>query len=135
MVDLFRRALLQPVFGTVQAVGELCVGIGHIDLAEYGFQHGNIEIHDGAELYKQSHGNGFHRSARNLAVIHDCLCCRVCFSGAAIIQHLIKLEVLTQNTVVKTEIKRLGGLGFGVQPQNDFGLIQAKQGIRRQIQT
>ena len=133
-VDLIRRALLQPVLRALQPVGKLRVGVGRAELAEDGFQHGNLKIHNRAQLHQQAHGYGFHGPAFNQAVVHNGLHRLGCPAGAAVVEHFVKLEILAQNAVVKAEVKGLVRLGFGVEPQNHLGLIELQQRGRREIE-
>ena len=75
-------------------------------------------------MNQKSHGNGHNIAPLDFAVVHDCLRGFVGGSRAALVQHAVKFKILPQNAVVKAEVKRFGRVGFGVEPENDFGLIK-----------
>ena len=134
-VDLIGRALLKPELGATETVGKIGFLIGRTDLLEYGFQHRYVEVHNRAKLYEQSHRHGGGLSALHVTVIHNILRQLVRASLAAIGQHLVKLEILTENAVVKANIKGLGGIGLGIEPEQNLGLIELEKRIGREIES
>ena len=134
-VDTFGCALFEPELCTVNAVFAVFLGIGRTDLCKDGFEHIGIEVNNGAELNKQTHRNGNRSTSFNLAVVQDCLTVFVERTFALFVQHLVKFKILAQNTVIEAEVKCLERFGLGVEPQNDFRLIEFEQKFRRHVQT
>ena len=135
LIDLLGRTLLKPELRAVKSACKLLVGIGCADLLKDGLKHGHIEVYDRAELYKQTHGDGLELSAVDNAVVHYRCGVLVCSAVNILVIHLIELEILTEDSVVEAEVERLGRLGLGIEPEDDFGLIELKQGLGRHIQT
>ena len=135
LIDLLGRALLKPELCTVESVGKLLVGIGCADLFKHGLQHRNVEVYDRAELYEKSHRHGLKLSAVDNAVVHYRRGVLVCGAVDVFVVHLIKLEILTKDSVVEAEVERLCGLGLGIEPEDYFGLIELKQSFRGHIKT
>ena len=134
-VDAFGRALFEPELCTVNAVFKVCLGIGRADLCKDGFEHVGIEVNDGAELDEQTHRDSDRCATLNLAVVKNGLTVFVERAFAQLSQHLVKFKILTQNAVVEAEVKCLERLGLGVEPQNDFRLVELEQQLGRHVQT
>ena len=134
-VDTFGCALFEPELCTVNAVFAVFLGIRRTDLCKDGFQHIGIEVNNGAELYEQTHRNGDRCTSFNLAVVKDGLTVFVERTFALFVQHLVKFKILAQNTVVEAEVECLERFGLGVEPQNDFGLIELEQKFGCHVQT
>ena len=134
-VDLLGGALLQPVLGAVETAHELLSGVGGANLLKYGLQHGDVEVHDGAKLNQQTLGHGADLVTLHHAVVHDGGVALVALTRAVVLVHLVELEVLTQDPVVEAEIEGLGGLGLGVEPQNDLRLVELQHGVGGEVQT
>ena len=134
LVDLIGGTLFQPVLRPVETVGKLFILIGRADLFKHGLQHGNIEIHHRTQLHQQAHGNRFHPAVADGGIEHNGFDILVRAAVAHRVVHFIEFKILPQNAVVKAEVKRLERLGLGIQPENDFGLIDFQQGVGREIQ-
>ena len=134
-VDLVGCALLQPELGAIQTVGKLLGLVGRADLFKDGLEHGDVEVDDGAQLHEQGHGHRLDLAALDAAVVKDILHGLARSSLAGVGEHLVKLEVLAQNAVVEAEVKGLGGIGLGVEPENDLGLIELEKRLGGEVQT
>ena len=55
-------------------------------------------------------------------------------AGLYRVVHLVELEVLAQDAVVKAEVKGLQRLRLGIEPQDDLRLIDLQQRFGRQVQ-
>ena len=135
MVRLLRRAFLQPEFRAGQTLLEVFILIGHPDLAEDRFQHGDVEVHDGAQLHQQSHRHGLDGLPVREAVVHDGTgeFIRPAFAEIGVL--FVEFKVLAQDAVVKAEVESLGRLALRVKPQHHFRLVELQDGVGRQVQT
>ena len=134
-VDLVGSALFEPEFCAVETVGKLFCCVRCTDFFEYRLQHRYVKVNDRAELNQKGHRNSFKLAAVDLAVIHN-ICNGVgCLAFANVGQHLVKLKVLAKNTVIKAEVERLGGVGLGIEPEDDFGLIKLEQSFGSEVKT
>ena len=55
LVGRFRCTLVEPILCTLQTRIKVFILVRSSDLFKYGFHHRHVEVHDGSQLYQQTH--------------------------------------------------------------------------------
>ena len=135
MISVLGRALLKPELCKFHTLGKILLLVGGAYLFKHLFKCIDVEVNSAAQLDQLAHRNGFYFVTLNGSIIHDGREMLIGLAAAVSIERLIKLKVLAENAVIKAEIERLERLGLGIEPKDNFGLIELEQSFGGEVET